>query len=239
MERVPLDVFDDENRWALLQGRYVLCLLFEVAATLGMLDVAYTSPVCARLPYDQMDADHISRYDGLRYFRLTNLGLYCLDLAETCDVESPSIRGILRVTADLKITALRDVPRSTAVLLELYARKVSDQVWQLERPRLLRAVESGHGTGELRDVLAAHSARPLPAKLNQFLDDCETRAHLLELDGTGQILRCPDARLAKRIASDRRTGKHCLLAGDCRLVVPDGSVTAFRRALRQLGYGWP
>ncbi len=238
-ERLPLDVFGDEDQWVLLQGRYVLCLLFEVVATLGMIDVAYTSPVCARLLFDQMDVDYISRCDGLRYFRLTALGLHCLGLAPSHEAESPSIRGLLRVTADLKITALRELPRSSVVLLDLYARGVSDGLWRLERPSLLKAIESGHGTAELRDVLCAHSARPLPRKVEKFLDDCETRARSLELSGTGQLLQCPDARMAKRIASDRRTGKHCLLAGERSLAVPDRSVTAFRRALRQLGYGWP
>ena len=32
--------------WDLLEGRYLLCLLFEYAATLGLVDVAYTHPDC-------------------------------------------------------------------------------------------------------------------------------------------------------------------------------------------------
>ncbi len=36
--------FDGSNDWEILQGRYILCLLFEYAATLGMIDVTYDSP---------------------------------------------------------------------------------------------------------------------------------------------------------------------------------------------------
>lgn len=241
LEQIPLDIFREQDLWLMLQGRYVLCLLFEYAATLGMIDVAYTSPLHAREDVgDHTDLDYLSRYDGLRYFRLTPLGLYCLGLAETCEAEAPSVRGVLRVTGDLKVTAaVPELPRSAEVLLDLYARKVSKRVWLLERPALLEAIESGRSPARLREFLTEHSAGPLPRAVEKFLDDCEQRARCLRLEGSGQILECPDARLARRIAADKRTGKHCMLAGERRLVVPDGSVAAFRRALRQLGYGWP
>src|ERR1019366_3719958 len=34
--------------WPLLEGRYALCVLFEYAATLGLIDVTYTDPAGAR-----------------------------------------------------------------------------------------------------------------------------------------------------------------------------------------------
>jgi hypothetical protein len=40
--------------WHILQGRYVLCLLFEYASTLGLIDVAYVSPVGARHDYTEL-----------------------------------------------------------------------------------------------------------------------------------------------------------------------------------------
>lgn len=40
--------YDGCHDWTILQGRYLLCLLFEYVATLGMIDVAYTEPENAR-----------------------------------------------------------------------------------------------------------------------------------------------------------------------------------------------
>lgn len=45
---------DGYDKWELIQGRYVLCLLFEYAATLGIIDVAYDSPRYARDDYDEL-----------------------------------------------------------------------------------------------------------------------------------------------------------------------------------------
>src|SRR5262249_10283372 len=46
--------YDGYHDWSILQARYGLCLLFEYAATLGMLDVAYIPPERARRDYRHM-----------------------------------------------------------------------------------------------------------------------------------------------------------------------------------------
>jgi hypothetical protein len=64
--------------WDVVEGRYALCVLFEYAATLGVVDVAYTGPRGARGDYrglwgaDQRDS--LSRYDGLTAVRVSELG---------------------------------------------------------------------------------------------------------------------------------------------------------------------
>jgi hypothetical protein len=64
--------------WDLIEGRYALCVLFEYAATAGLLDVAYTDPCGARDDYrtlwgaDQLSC--LSRYDGLVAVRVNELG---------------------------------------------------------------------------------------------------------------------------------------------------------------------
>lgn len=64
--------------WGIVEGRYALCVLFEYAATLGLIDVAYTDPRGARDDYralwgaDQLSC--LSRYDGLSAVRVNELG---------------------------------------------------------------------------------------------------------------------------------------------------------------------
>ena len=64
--------------WDVVEGRYALCVLFEYAATVGLLDVAYADPCGARDDYrglwgaDQLSC--LSRYDGLAAVRVNELG---------------------------------------------------------------------------------------------------------------------------------------------------------------------
>lgn len=64
--------------WEVLEGRYVLCVMFEYAAALGLLDVAYIEPEGARDDYRQCwgadDYGYLSRYDGLKAVRVNPLG---------------------------------------------------------------------------------------------------------------------------------------------------------------------
>jgi hypothetical protein len=64
--------------WAVVEGRYALCVLFEYAATLGLIDIGYVDPCGARDDYRSLwGADNyafLSRYDGLSYLRVNELG---------------------------------------------------------------------------------------------------------------------------------------------------------------------
>lgn len=64
--------------WDMVEGRYALCVLFEYAATAGVIDVAYTAPRGARDDYRFLygadDLPFLSRYDGLLSVRVNDLG---------------------------------------------------------------------------------------------------------------------------------------------------------------------
>ena len=74
--------YDGYGGWNILKERHLLCLLFEYAAPLGMIDIAYEHPAGARGDFHGQwgtdDLTFLSRYDGLRYFRLTTLGEFIL-----------------------------------------------------------------------------------------------------------------------------------------------------------------
>jgi hypothetical protein len=64
--------------WNVLEGRYTLCVLFEYAATVGVVDIAYAGPRGARGDYRELWGadryDSLSRYDGLAAVRVNELG---------------------------------------------------------------------------------------------------------------------------------------------------------------------
>lgn len=74
--------YEGYRGWSLLQGRFVLVLLFEYAATLGVVDVRYVPAEGARSDHTNQWGgewlNRLSRYDGLPEVRLTSLGRHCL-----------------------------------------------------------------------------------------------------------------------------------------------------------------
>ncbi|MCY3876797.1 MAG: hypothetical protein OXF88_21205, partial [Rhodobacteraceae bacterium] len=98
---------ESERSWSIFQDRYLLCFLFEYVATLGMIDVAFVHPSGARKELwelsGQFEGTFLSRYDGLKYFRLTVLGTYCLGLADTYEPETPQKSTHMSVFPDRRI----------------------------------------------------------------------------------------------------------------------------------------
>jgi len=225
----------------ILDGRYLLCLLFEYASTLGLLDVAFIPPAGARRDYGHLwgtdELPFFSRYDGLVFFRITALGTYCLGTAENCEPGPVEAKPVLRVLPNLEIVAIgEDLEQSDRLALDAYAVRVSDLVWRLDAGKLLSATEEGRSVEETREFLSTHSGAPLPDTVLRLLDDVANRCARAHDRGLARLIECDEGTLAALIANDARTRKHCMRAGERHLVVPAASEAAFRRALREVGY---
>jgi hypothetical protein len=237
-------LYDLGREWSILEERYTLCFLLEYAATLGIIDVAYIHPSGSRQNYNDFwgvdDFEFLSRYDGLLYFRLTPLGAYCLDLTPNYTALPLEIRSVLKVLPNLEIV-VTDNSLTTAdiLVLEQYAKKISDNIWQLEQGKLLTVTAEGNSVLEFQKFLQARCDHPLPETVLQLLKDIQGKTESLKDKGTGRLIECIDASLAVLIAKDSRTKNYCLLAGEKSLVIPLECETKFRNALQKLGYTLP
>jgi len=232
------------EKWTILEERYTLCFLLEYAATLGVIDIAYIHPSGSRENYTDLwgtdDFDFLSRYDGLKYFRLTPLGAYCLELTNTYTAADLEIRPVFKVLPNLEIVITdHSITASDLLVLEQYAKKFSDNTWQLNQDKLLIAIAAGHVVSEIQAFLQSGCGHPLPETVIQLLKDIQQKTESLQAKGTGRLIECVDVSLAVLIANDSRTKKYCLLAGEKSLIVPLELESKFRSALQKLGYILP
>jgi hypothetical protein len=234
--------YDGYGGWNILQARYALCLLFEYAATLGLIDVAYTPPHDARRDFHhQWGTDHLeylSRYDGLTYIRLTPLGAYALRIVDAYEPPELEPRVAFIVQSNLDVVAI-DLSFADQLTLERYAQRTADHTWRLTRSMLLAAVEQGDSIATMRQFLEVRSAAPLPPAVADLLADVERRAHRFVDRGPMRVIECVDPALVAQLANDPKTRGLCIAAGENRLLVPIPREPAFRRAIRQLGYAVP
>lgn len=236
--------YEGFGKCSILQGRYALCFLFEYAATLGVIDVAYAPPKGARQDFRDLwgadDLEFFSRYDGLLYFRLTPLGAYCLDLTDKYVPTQATARATISVLPSLKISVTGEalLPEEM-LLLESYTEKESASVWHLDRARTMAALENGHQIAELREFLQARDEQPLPETVEAYLQEAERNAERLRDRGPAVLVECTDAALAEELAQHEKTKSLCLRAGEKHLVVSAADEEKFRQALHNLGYCLP
>ncbi len=228
--------------WGHLEGRFARVFLMEYAATLGVIDIAVVPPWGAVDDIgDLWGADNyscLSRYDGLRYLRLTPLGSWILGLAgeyTPAPVEHVQLFTVLP-NFEIAVTA-PSLPAAERLFVERISEKISDKVWRLSKDKILLALEGNLQSGAIRDFLLSRSGTDaLPKTVETFLVDIESRASKLRSAGTAVLIECADESTAALIANDSTLKKLCYTAGSRYLVVPSGNELSFRNALRKIGF---
>ena len=232
-------------KWSVIQGRYIMALLWEYMATLGLVDIAWVPPEGARDDFRDIPGgdtvDHLSRYDGLRFFRITRLGAYCLGMETKYEEPPHLVCPVLRVlpNRDVVVQDTTALHSADALFLGRIAVRNGDHTWVLDTARILAALEAGVRPGEITAFLDGLSLTPVPDNVRRFLDDTFRRAFLVASEGAMEIYRTADEVTALMIAHDSEGKRLCQPAGPCRLAVPMEHTAAFRRVLRRLGHVLP
>jgi Helicase conserved C-terminal domain len=239
-----------DNYWDIVVGSYLRAVLFEYAATLGMIEIAYTLP--EETPHSFGDAygldeyEFLSRYDGLLGIQLTNLGAYALGLTD--EYEPPAVvtsdAPILKVlpNLDVVITDAASVLPNDRAFLERIAEEQSQNVYRLSRDQLLEAVGSGLDLRQVREFLAAKSGQPateFPQIVRVFFEDLEKRLSALREAGRMVVIEGDDPYLLTELSNNpalRTLAQLGSIDGRAVLLVPEEQETAARRQLKKLGY---
>jgi len=232
------------HEWNILQERYLLCLLFEYAAPLGLIDLAYIRPDGARGDFRNMwgtdDLCYLSRYDGLRHFRLTPLGAYILGETDNWQGAKPKSETTLTVLPTRVIRHSSGLLAMDDLLqIENFAEKIGEGEWQLNEVSALKSIENGADVNQFRAFLEGYDPQPLPEKVESFLSDLDRKGRACVNKGTVYLIECDSVETADTIASNARTRKYCQRTGEKGLVVPVEKEKVFRSALNSIGFGMP
>ncbi len=227
--------------WEIIEARYILCLLFEYAATLGLVDVAYMHPRDFRDGelsnlWGTDELYFLSRYDGLVYFRLNNLGAFCLGLRNDYEPKEREIKGSLSVMPNRTVQLSDDFPQDGKIFMQAFASFQSENLCQLELDRILTALESGRTISELQGFLEARDEQMLPERIIGFFRQVERQSKAIRLQGTALVFECVDEEFASKLIADKQVGKYCEFAGKNRFTVKVEFEERFRKALRKIGY---
>ncbi len=162
----------------------VLSMLTGPLHWLGLVDLGYDDPAAgAKTSASQLPAA----------YRLTDTGLWLLDLAEEPDfVESGG-----RVLVQPNFTILAMEPISDRVLMDLdqFAElKGSDRAttYQLTRQSVYRGQRAGWDVRRIVSFLEAHQAAPLPPNIRRTLDEWQAQHHRIVFYRDARVVQFAD-----------------------------------------------
>ena len=225
-----------------IDRQYMRAFLLESLATLGLIDVAYAYPhsLWPELG-DSWGIDELSfcsRYDGLLYVRVNALGAYCLGMVAAYDLPIQQTADTFQVLPNREIVILTSKQPSAADrhMLELFAARKSDLVWELDGGRILNHLESGGSVEDVLRFLEGNTSTPLPETVQTMLSDLARGAAAIVGAEESILIECADEHVAALIAHNTQAAKCCYLAGGKRLAVPKKNLRAFRSAIKKLGF---
>ncbi len=238
--------------WEVVIGSYLRAVLWEYAATLGLIDIGYTAPEDGPHDFSRVygmdDLPYLSRYDGLRAIRLTNLGAYVLGLTATYTpgsgptkaADTPLIQVLPNL--DIVVTNTERLLLSDRAILERIGTRESDNVYRLDREQVLEATQHGLSVTQMQEFLAEKSAMgigDLPQTVQVFFDDIAQRLTAVRESGRMVVLEGDDPYLLTELAHTsglRSMVQLATISGRTVLLVPEEREVAVRRQLRKLGY---
>ncbi len=229
--------------WQAVNGQYILVVLMEYLASFGAVDLAYTEGKLSGYVLGSLEgyvARPLSRYDGLKFFRLTPMGAYLL--GQTPDYQRSSAlepEPLLDYGENLQLVLRRvaGLNPNDRLLLERFSLRLGDGLYRLDAQRALEAFEGGHKAEEMLSFLERKTLRQPPGEVLAFFERLRKRSSVLARKGEAFLYQVKDLAIMKSLLSDEILGELCLLAEDHQLVVLAKDEEAFRRRLRELEAG--
>jgi hypothetical protein len=180
----------------------------------------------------------LSRYDGLRSFRITPLRAYCLALTTDYKRSRSSSSLELAVHPNLSIAVVSgQATAADHLLLETWAEPTTDLSWCLDYERAISAVERGRSTQDFATFLETCNGQRLPRGVEGFFKTCESNGSALRRRTEALVFDCRDAETTEHLAFEKELANLCFRIGKCRLVVPAEHEAKFRNLVRELGLG--
>jgi hypothetical protein len=235
--------YQDSHDWNILQLRYLLCFLFEYAAPLGLIDIAFTSPVGTRHDYGNLwgteDLDFLSQYDGLHYFKINPLGAYCLQMSAHYQPTSIPSAIKLSLIGDSAIKLVQGSMSGEELLrMEVWSVQESESLWRLNKAKVVLALEQGREISEIINFLQSRDEQPMPPAMENFFKLCSKHCNALKNQGMARIIQCRTQEIANTIEQHPETIKLCQRISELQLLVPVRNEDKFRAATRMLGFGF-
>lgn len=228
---------DGNQYWTLVNGLYINAVIWEYLGVIGAVDLAYVSTDMGVLDTEIHYTDEaISLHEGLLYFRINNWGAYLLGQADTYVPAQPRKKALFTIDGELKVHLLADLLPNERLQLEAVAEPVDGRTYQLDRLKLLTAVESGQKLDWLVEFLQANHKGELPKAAADWLTQLKRNQGAFKETGTAVLIQLKRRDLMEVVQQDVLLAKLCRPVDEQTILVPSARLTGFRKRLKELGY---
>lgn len=213
---------------------FIKSVLF-ILGVLGVFEIYYDYPSINNSLY--LKNGYLSKYDGIKYIKFTELGRYCFDRVDEYDFKNAKEDGEVILDEDRLIaTVMGDAPVKT-MFLERVAHRIATNKYKFSRENFLRGVGSSKDIEERINEFYS-KITPEPSKIwREFFEDLLEKSSAIKADNQFVVLKLKnDKELIKTITRDERFKPLMLKGEDFHLLIKSENVSEVISLFKEHGY---
>ncbi len=213
---------------------FIKSVLFILGA-LGMFGVYYDSPSINNSLY--LKNGYLSKYDGIKYIKFTELGRYCFGRTEEYDFKNAKEDGeVILDDNRLIATIMGDAPVQT-MFLQRVAHKIAGNKYKFTKENFVKGVNSFEDIKSRVDEFYSKIQAEPNDFWRGFFDEILDKSSAIKAENHFVVLKLKnDKDLIKTITRDERFKPLMLKGEDYHLLVKTENVSEIISLFKEHGY---
>lgn len=213
---------------------FIKSVLF-LLGVLGVFEIYYDYPSINNSLY--LKNGYLSKYDGIKYIKFTELGRYCFDRIDEYDFKNAKEDGEVILDEDRLIaTLMGDAPVKT-MFLERVSQRIATNKYKFTRENFLRGISSSKEIEERINEFYTKITSEPNQFWREFFEDILEKSSVIKAESQFVVLKLKnDKELIKTIIKDERFKPLMLKGEDFHLLIKSENVSEVISLFKEHGY---
>lgn len=213
---------------------FIKSVLF-LLGVLGVFEIYYDYPSINNSLY--LKNGYLSKYDGIKYIKFTELGRYCFDRIDEYDFKNAKEDGEVILDEDRLIaTLMGDAPVKT-MFLERVSQRIATNKYKFTRENFLRGISSSKEIEERINEFYTKITSEPNQLWREFFEDILEKSSVIKAESQFVVLKLKnDKELIKTITKDERFKPLMLKGEDFHLLIKSENVSEVISLFKEQGY---
>ncbi|MGL5052752.1 MAG: hypothetical protein ACRC5W_04065 [Cetobacterium sp.] len=209
--------------------------IFFILASLGVLEICYEKPSSTNSLY--LKNGYLSKYDGIKYVKFTELGRYIFDRVSTYDFKILDDEGKVVLDEDrLIVTVIGESPLRT-MTLEKLGNKIAPNKFKISEESLKKGLDSLNEVQGKIQEFKEKITNDLPGNWNKFFGEVIEKTELITHVPGYKVLKLKnDKELLSAITNDKRFKSLILKGEDLHIMVKKENFDKVTILFKEYGY---
>ena len=201
----------------------------------GVFEIFYEKPFFRKGLF--LKNNYLSKYDGLKYIRLTDLGKYILGYKENFEILDKKEKVEIHLDDKRQfITIVGEAP-ARVMFFEKISIKIKGNMFKFTYDSFLKGIKTYEELIDRIEKFKENTTRELPLNWQEFFENLEKKFNSIKLISDYVVLKLDDNKeLIQLVLKDSRIKKICLKAEDYHLIVSKENLKELVKIFGKYGY---